>query len=232
MTIDEYFEDWSKVVDLKETDRIIKKLSASNVTICPKTKDIFKAFKLCSLKNLRTVILGYDPYPDLYKGKPRATGIAFANSPDTPEKDYSPSLKVLRESVIDFTKPHEIITFDPSLEKWEEQGVLLLNTSLTCELGKTDSHSLLWKPFTQSLLTNLSKYTVGIVYVLMGSYAQSFERCINTKFNFVIRCRHPSYYARTNTGMPSDVWKQVNNILIGQSGYGIEWFKEDKFSND
>ena len=154
------------------------------------------------------------------------------HSPDTPEKDYSPSLKVLRESVIDFTKPHGIITFDPSLEKWEEQGVLLLNTSLTCELGKTDSHSLLWKPFTQSLLTNLSKYTVGIVYVLMGSYAQSFERCINTKFNFVIRCRHPSYYARTNTGMPSDVWKQVNNILIGQSGYGIEWFKEDKFNNE
>ena len=77
-----------------------------------------------------------------------------------------------------------------------------------------------------SFLTNLSKCSTGIVYVLMGSQAQTFEPYINHQFNHVIRIRHPSYYARTKTRMPSDIWNQVNNILIGQNGYGIEWYKE------
>ena len=65
MTIEEYFGDWSKVIDLTEADRIIKKLLASNVSICPQVKDIFKAFRLCPLSNLRTVIMAQDPYPQL-----------------------------------------------------------------------------------------------------------------------------------------------------------------------
>ena len=226
MKIDEYFGDWSKVIDLNEADRIIKKLSASNSIICPKIQNIFKAFRLCSLHNLRLVILAYDPYNDIYKGSPRATGLAFANSSDVPEKDYSPSLEVLKESVIDYTRSHEITIFDPSLEKWEEQGVLLLNTALSCEARKTGSHTLLWRPFIRTLLTNLSNFAVGTVYVLMGNDAQSFEPYINKRFNYVIRCRHPAYYARTDTRMPSDIWRQVNSILIGQSGKGIEWYKE------
>ena len=79
---------------------------------------------------------------------------------------------------------------------------------------------------------NLSEYSTGIVYLLAGSNAQSFEPYINKSFNYVIRCRHPAYYARTNTRMPSDIWKQINDILIGQSGYGIKWFEEEKFSNN
>lgn len=222
MTIQEYFGDWAGVMDLKEADGIIMKLSASHHHICPQLKDIFKAFLLCPLKNLRVVIIGQDPYPQ----KGVATGLAFANSSDTPEDSYSPSLEILRESVIDYTIPHRTITFDPDLEKWEEQGVLLLNSALTCELGKIGSHVLLWRPFMTSFLTNLSKCSTGIVYVLMGSQAQTLEPYINHQFNHVIRIRHPSYYARTKTRMPSDIWNQVNNILIGQNGYGIEWYKE------
>jgi uracil-DNA glycosylase len=112
------------------------------------------------------------------------------------------------------------------LEKWEEQGVLLLNTALSCLLGRAGSHSLMWRPFIRNLLTNLSKRTTGIVYILMGSQAQSLESCIDTKSNYVIRIRHPSYYARTKTRMPSDIWRQVDQILIGQNGYGIEWYQE------
>ena len=155
-----------------------------------------------------------------------ATGIAFANSLDTQDNSYSPSLEILRESVIDYTIPHRTIIFDPSLEKWEEQGVLLLNSALTCEVGRVGSHYLLWRPFIISLLTNLSKCSSGIVYVLMGSQAQSLEPYINKQFNHVIHIRHPSYYARTKSRMPSDVWQKINNILIGQNGYGIEWYKE------
>ena len=222
MTIQEYFGDWSKVVDLEEANRVIKKLSSSNHIICPQLKNIFKAFNLCPFKELRVVIIGQDPYPQ----KGVATGIAFANSLDTQDNSYSPSLEILRESVIDYTIPHRTIIFDPSLEKWEEQGVLLLNSALTCEVGRVGSHYLLWRPFIISLLTNLSKCSSGIVYVLMGSQAQSLEPYINKQFNHVIHIRHPSYYARTKSRMPSDVWQKINNILIGQNGYGIEWYKE------
>jgi len=167
------------------------------------------------------------PYPNIINGKPVATGLAFANSPNVSEEFYSPSLAVLKESVIDYTKPHGITTFDASLEKWEEQGVLLLNSYLSCAAGLPNSHMLLWRPFTKSLLINLSECSPGLVYVLMGSTAQSFEPYINAKCNYVFKTKHPAYYARAHERMPSDIWKQVNKILIGQSGYGIEWFKEE-----
>jgi uracil-DNA glycosylase len=220
MTIQEYFGDWSKVVDLTEADRILRKLSASNHVICPQLKDIFKAFTLCPLNDLRVIILAQDPYPQ----KGVATGLAFANSPDT--RELSPSLEILKESVINYTIPHRTINFDQSLEKWEAQGVLLLNSALSCELGRVGSHTLLWRPFIKSLLTNLSKYHTGIVYVLMGTVAQSFEPYINKQSNHVIRIRHPSWYARQKQRMPSDIWQKINSILIGQNGYGIEWFTE------
>jgi uracil-DNA glycosylase len=223
MTIQQYFGDWSKVIDLKEADRILKRLPSD---ICPAKKDIFKAFRLCPYNDLRVIICGQDPYPDIYNGNPRATGIAFANISETPEEDYSPSLAVLRESVIDYTIPHRRVIFDPSLEKWETQGVLMLNSALSCEKGKIGSHTLLWWPFMKSLITSLSEHTTGIVYVLMGSQAQSLEPFIKKEFNHIIRIRHPSYYARTKQRMPSNIWQQVNSILIGQNGYGIEWYQE------
>ena len=223
MTIQEYFGDWSKVVDLKEADGILRKLSASHRIICPQLQDVFKCFRLCSLHDLRVVIIGQDPYPQ----KGVATGLAFANHADTPEDAYSPSLEILKESVIDYTIPHRTITFGPDLEKWEEQGVLLLNSALSCELGRVGSHMLLWRPFIKSLLTNLSKYHTGLVYLLMGTQAQTLEPYINRQFNHVIRIRHPSWYARQGQRMPSDIWQEINQILIGQNGYGVEWYQEN-----
>lgn len=226
MTIENYFGDWCKVVDLNEAEKIMKKLVSLKSPTCPTIKNIFKAFELCSLNDLRVLILGQDPYNNLKEGTPVATGVAFANSPDTLESQISPSLEVLRDSIIDFTLPHYSINFDKSLEKWEKQGVLMLNSALSVSIGNPGSHSLLWRPFIKSLLLNLSKNTTGIVYVLMGTSAQSFEPFIDTRFNHIIKVRHPAYYARTKTAMPSDLWQQINNILIGQNGYGIEWYKE------
>ena len=113
MTKEEYFGDWSTVIDLHEADIILKRLSASNHIICPQLKNIFKAFHLCPLHSLRAVLIGQDPYPNLRafpwdssQGRvPVATGLAFANASDTPDNHLSPSLEVLRESVIDYTIP-------------------------------------------------------------------------------------------------------------------------------
>lgn len=222
MTIEEYFGDWVQIVNMKEADRLLKQLSVSKASICPQLKDVFKAFHLCSFRSLRLVILGQDPYPNKM-----ATGLAFANPPDTTEENYSPSLEILRESIIDFTLPHKTITFSPSLEKLEEQGVLLLNSSLTCLTGQPSSHSLLWRPFIKNILQQLSRKATGIVYLLMGSSAQSFEPYIDQKFNYVFKTKHPAYYARTHTKMPSEIWYEINKILIEQNGYGIEWFQEE-----
>lgn len=226
MSIDNYFGDWKKVINLNDADSLIKKLVKQNKKICPLIKDIFKAFKLCSFNNLRAVVIGQDPYNNYKNGKPVATGLAFANTIDTDEQSYSPSLEVLKESVIDYTIPHRNIIFDPELEKWEEQGVLLLNSALSCEEGRVGSHTLLWIPFITSFLTNLSKCSTGIVYVLMGNQAIGLKSFINRRFNHVLECKHPSYYARTGTRMPSNIWREVNKILVGQNGYGIEWYKE------
>ena len=226
MTIQQYFGDWCNVIDVPEADRIMKRLKASNQIICPKLKDIFKAFTLCSLHDLKVVIIGQDPYPDIKKGVPTATGIAFGNTLTTLPKDFSASLDILMESVIDFTRPHKSINFDASLEKWEQQGVLLINTALSCQAGKIGSHTLMWRPFIKTFLTNLSNYDTAIVYVLMGTEAQSLEPFINARFNHILKTRHPSYYARNNQPMPSDLWRQINTILTGIYGYGIEWYKE------
>lgn len=227
MSIHEYFGDWCKVINIEEADRILKSLIDSGKPICPLPRDVYKAFRECPYDNLKVVMLAQDPYPDYYKGKPRATGIAFANAKDTPYKDCSPSLKVLRESVIDFTKPHGIVTFDNSLEKWEKQGVLMLNTALTCERGKIGVHSLIWRKLIGDMLMGLSKINPGIVYVLMGSAAKSFKHYINRKNNFILECVHPSWYARTEIPMPPNIWRDINTILLGLNGSTIEWFEEE-----
>lgn len=223
MTIEEYFGDWSKVVSLSEANKIITKLHSLQQPICPKLSNVFKAFRLCELHDLRVVIIGQDPYSNYANGHPVATGLAFANSSDTLEKDYSPSLKVLIDSFIDFETPVESLNFDSSLESWEKQGVLLLNTALSCLKDRVGSHTLLWRPFVTSFLTNLSKATTGIVYVLMGSDALSLEPYINSKFNYIIKTKHPAYYARIHCAMPN-IWNAINQILIGQNGYGIKWY--------
>lgn len=228
MTVREYFGDWCKVIDTSEADRILKRLSKEKYPVCPQIKNIFKAFTLCPLKNVKVVIIGQDPYPDMKNGVPTATGIAFGNSSSVSEKNYSPSLDILMESVIDFTRPHDFINFDPSLEKWENQGVLLINSALSCQVGKIGSHMLIWRPFISSFLSNLSTYESGIVYVLMGSEAQSFEPYIDARFNHILKVKHPAYYVRNKISMPSDLWKQINNILIGQYGFGITWYNENK----
>lgn len=228
MSPGEYFGDWRAVVDVGMAEHAVNSLLKEKAVVCPVVKDVFKAFEHCSYGNLRCVVLGQDPYPQLRNGRPIAQGIAFANANTTRESDYSPSLKVLMESVIDFSIPHNNITFDPTLVSWEEQGVLLLNSSLSCKVGSIGSHILMWRPFIVSLLRNLSKYNTGIVYVLMGNVAQSFEDSINPRFNTIFKCPHPSYYARTGLEMPHSLWVNINKILIEINGYGIEWYEKQE----
>lgn len=225
MTAREYFGDWSRVLDIREADRVTRGLVRSGKALCPAVPDIFRAFRLCPLRSLRMVVLGQDPYPQMRGGLPVATGVAFANRADTPGRLLSPSLKILKDSVIDLSVPHSGVIFDPTLESWERQGVLMLNSALSCGASRAGTHALLWRPLIASLLRRLSASQPWLVYLLLGGQAQSFAGCVSRAAR-VFRCQHPSYLARDGRSMPSGLWRDINAVLQGQNGYGIKWFEE------
>ena len=225
MTIDEYFGDWMKVLDRNETMKIMGWLRNINQsTLCPNIKDVFKAFKLCPYNKCRVIFVGQDPYPQ----RGVAQGVLFGNSSDTPENKLSPSLQIIKESVINFEIPHNLITFDPTLESWAKQGILMINSALTTEVGKIGVHMMKWRPFMIAFLKQMSMINPGIIYVLFGSQAQILEPYIS-KNNYVLKIEHPAYFARTNKKMPYHIWKDINKILYDLYGERIEWFKEEKF---
>ena len=225
MTIDEYFGDWMKVLDRNETMKIMGWLKNINQsTLCPNIKNVFKAFKLCPYNKCRVVFIGQDPYPQ----RGVAQGVLFGNSSDTPENKLSPSLQIIKESVINFEIPHNLITFDPTLESWAKQGILMINSALTTEVGKIGVHMMKWRPFMIAFLKQMSMINPGIIYVLFGSQAQILEPYIS-KNNYVLKIEHPAYFARTNKKMPYHIWKDINKILYDLYGEKIEWFKEEKF---
>lgn len=226
MTIDEYFGDWMKVLDRKETVKIMNWLKTTDSsTLCPSIKNVFKAFKLCSYNECKVIFIGQDPFPQ----KGVAQGVLFGNSSDTPEDKLSPSLKVVKESVINFDIPHNLITFDPTLESWAKQGILMLNSALTTEVGKVGIHTLKWRPFIGSFLKNMSEKNTGIIYVFFGSQAKSLNTYINNNNNYKLFIEHPAYYARLNKRMPSDIWYTVQKLVYNIYGTSIEWYKEETF---
>ena len=225
MTIDEYFGDWMKVLDRNETMKIMGWLRTINKeTLCPNIKDVFKAFKLCPYNKCRVIFVGQDPYPQ----RGVAQGVLFGNSSDTPENKLSSSLQIIKESVINFEIPHNLITFDPTLESWAKQGILMINSALTTEVGKIGVHMMKWRPFMIAFLKQMSMINPGIIYILFGSQAQILEPYIS-KNNYVLKIEHPAYFARTNKKMPYHIWKDINKILYDLYGERIEWFKEEKF---
>ena len=226
MTIDDYFGDWMKVLDRNETMKIMGWLRTVNKeTLCPNIKDVFKAFKLCPYNKCRVIFVGQDPYPQ----RGVAQGVLFGNSSDTPEDKLSPSLQIIKESVINFEIPHNLITFDPTLESWAKEGILMINSALTTEVGKIGVHMMKWRPFMIAFLKQMSMINPGIIYVLFGSQAQILEPYIN-KNNYVLKIEHPAYFARINKKMPYHIWKDINKILYDLYGERIEWFKEENFN--
>jgi uracil-DNA glycosylase len=166
------------------------------------------------------VFLGQDPYPQ----KGIATGVLFGNKEGTTE--LSPSLEVIKEASINYEIPHPPLKFDVTLESWARQGILMINSALTCEMNKVGSHVMLWRPFISKLLHNLSNTSPGLVYVLFGEQAQTFEPYINRRVNSTIKVRHPSYYARTNTKMPYWVFTELNKLMKDSYGVPIKWYEE------
>lgn len=205
MTPEEYFEDWAEVVDIDEALRIMKWLNTVNVKfIRPHYKHIFRAFKKCSYKECNVVMLGQDPYPQ----PGVATGILFGNNPDIAEGLISPSLRVIKKAV------NATADFDNSMEKWVRQGILMINSALTCEVNRIGSHVDIWRPFVSKLIHNISLDRPDMIFVMFGAQAQSFNK--NAQGCKIINVKHPAYYARMGFPMPSEPFEEVNTLLEEQ----------------
>lgn len=224
MTLDEYFGDWMKVIDRTELNNVMAKVGQEyrRKPLCPAQSDVFRAFELCPLNDLKVVMLGQDPYPQ----KGVATGVLFGNRKEVDEDNLSPSLNVVKEAAINFEIPHNIVIFDQTLESWAKQGILMINSALTVEMNKVGSHVMLWRPFIAKLLKNLSNKEPGIIYVLFGSQAQTFTPYINIRNSIVVKTEHPAWYARTNQKMSSKLFLDINKVLKEKYGEGIEWYQE------
>ncbi len=172
----------------------------------PKFKDIFNAFKECPYDDLKVVIVGQDPYPQLGV----ADGIAFScSNKGKAEK----SLQYINKA---------LGTDHTDLKYWANQGVLLINTALTVQINSIGSHYNLWKPFTSYLFDTINKVKPDTIFVLMGNKAQEWKVLIPNCAK--IKCSHPASAAyRGGDWDHNDVFNKVNKELKKQGRVCINW---------
>ena len=189
---------------------------ASGKTVYPPQEDVFNAFKYTEFEDVKVVILGQDPY----HGPGQAHGLCFSVKPGikTP-----PSLvnmyKELHQSVPGFQIPNH-----GYLQKWAEQGVLLLNTVLTVEQGNAHSHSKIgWETFTDKVIAQLNEHRNGIVFMLWGSHAQKKGAFIDQSRHKVLKTTHPSPLSAHRGFLGSGHFKLCNELLVQQGKPPVDW---------
>jgi uracil-DNA glycosylase len=182
----------------------------------PPGKQIFNAFDKCSFENTRVVILGQDPYHN----PGQAHGLCFSVNDGVP---IPPSLiNVFKELRDDVQKP---IPTSGNLEEWAEQGVLLLNSTLTVRAGKAGSHQKKgWEKFTDEVIRTINNKKDNVVFMLWGKYAQDKGKIINPERHFVLKSKHPSPLSANFGGwFGNKHFSQANNYLEAKGLEPIEW---------
>ena len=196
--------------------QFVQQQRAAGKTIYPPQQDVFNAFKYTDFDNVKVVILGQDPY----HGPSQAHGLCFSVQPGV---KTPPSLvnmyKELAQDIPGFNIPNHGF-----LEKWAEQGVLLLNTVLTVEQGQAHSHAKIgWEEFTDKVIQQLSHYREGIVFLLWGSHAQRKGSVIDTSKHHVLKAPHPSPLSAHRGFFGCKHFSTANNLLQQQGLHPIDW---------
>ena len=182
--------------------------------IYPPGSQIFRAFDLTPLENLKVVILGQDPY----HGPGQAHGLSFSVSAGVPAP---PSLKnIFKEIESDLGIR---MSGYPDLEKWARQGVLLLNAVLTVRAGQPASHSKIgWQEFTDAVIRYISNNCEGVVFLLWGNFARTKSALIDHSRHHVLEAAHPSPLAR-GAFFGCRHFSQTNALLAVQGKTLIDW---------
>ncbi|MEE0700056.1 MAG: uracil-DNA glycosylase [Bacilli bacterium] len=175
-----------------------------NKTIFPPAKDLFNAFKLTDFKDVRVVILGQDPY----HGEKEAMGLSFSvrRGVRTP-----PSLKNIFKELKDDLG---IERTDTDLSDWAKQGVFLLNTVLTVEKDKANSHKDIgWEIFTDYVIKQINDKLNNVVFILWGRQARDKKRLITNPTHYIIESAHPSPLSAYNGFFGSKPFSKANQFL-------------------
>lgn len=153
-------------------------------TIYPAGRNIFRAFDKCPVDSLKVVVIGQDPY----HGPGQANGLCFSVNDGIP---FPPSLQnIFKEINDDIGTP---IPQSGNLDRWAEQGVLLLNSVLTVKAHLAASHAGRgWEQFTDAVVRTIAERKDGIVYMLWGNYAQRKGSIADPRRNLILKSVHPS----------------------------------------
>ena len=184
------------------------------VTIFPPNNFIFRALDLVSFEDVKVLILGQDPYHNFGQ----ANGLSFSVNK---ELSIPPSLKnIFLELKNDLNIP---ISSHGDLTYWAQQKVLLLNSILTVELGKPNSHSKLgWDKLTDKIINQLSKRG-NMIFVLWGKSAQKKYSLIDQKNNKILETSHPSPLSAHKGFIGCKHFSKINNILKREGASEIDW---------
>ena len=176
--------------------------------IFPPEKEIFNAFNLTPLEKIKVVIIGQDPY----HGIGQAHGLCFSVNDGV---KFPPSLKnIFKELQSDLDIQ---IPLSGNLTHWAEQGVFLLNNTLTVREKTPTSHQKKgWEEFTDTVIKLISEQKSGVVFLLWGSFAQSKENLIDTTKHQILKAAHPSPFSAHRGFLGCKHFSKTNKILIQQ----------------
>jgi len=205
--------EFDKDYFIKLTD-FVRDEYMSGKQIFPAAKNIFNAFNLCPLDKVKVVIIGQDPYHE----PGQAHGLCFSVLPPTP---IPPSLQnIYKEIESDIGRPSST---HGDLTHWAEQGVLLLNATLTVRAHAAASHAGMgWEQFTDAVIAACSARE-NIVYMLWGSYAQRKAQIVDTDKNLVLKSVHPSPLSAYHGFFGNHHFSRANEYLIQHGKTPIDW---------
>lgn len=205
--------------DFKNIIANLEALVKDNKRFTPPLRQVFRAFQLCPLEELKMVIVGQDPYPQLGV----ADGIAFSCG-NTMKLEAS--LRYIHKAVIDtvYQGKLDIKELSPDLSCWANQGVLLMNTSLTTEIGKIGKHLNLWKGFTAYVIDMLNCQEKRLVWVFLGKKAQEYSDLVNDR-HVKIFASHPASaaYQGERTWDCNDIFNKANEKLVELQYPPVKW---------
>jgi len=185
-------------------------------TVYPPPKYVFRAFDLCPFEKVRIVILGQDPY----HGHGQANGLCFAVEKGI---NLPQSLRnIFKEIENEFGKP--LVRGDGDLTRWADQGVLLLNATLTVRAHLANSHQGKgWEKFTDAAIRALSIEREHLVFMLWGKYAREKGAHVDRTKHLVLESQHPSPFSAANGFFGNGHFKMANEYLAAQGKIPIDW---------
>lgn len=191
------------------------KYEYQNQLVFPPGKEIFNAFQHCPLDAVKIVILGQDPY----HGQGQAHGLSFSVKPGVP---FPPSLlNILKEIKADIGTD---MPPDGDLTRWADQGVFLLNATLTVRANQAGSHQNQgWEQFTDEVIRVLSSRREHIVFMLWGAYAQKKAELIDSKKHLILKAPHPSPLSAHRGFLGCRHFSQANEYLLDKGIEPIKW---------